>query len=137
MSTAEAIEWLGYACGDLGSAKTLLGSPRPARNVAFHAQQSIEKALKAVLFLTDTPPPRIHDLDRLRDLLPPGWRVKTKHPNLDRLTWHAVDARYPDDYRHVTKLEASNAIRTAESVFRSIMDDFRKRGIDTSSVTCH
>ena len=39
--------------------------------------------------------PFTHDLDRLRDLLPEGWRVKTEFPDLAELTIWAVEARYP------------------------------------------
>ena len=42
-----AIRWLALACGDLATAEAAQKEWRvPARNVAFHAQQVVEKAIK-------------------------------------------------------------------------------------------
>ena len=65
--------------------------------VGFHAQQAIEKWLKAVLALRDSKVERIHDLGRLLELIgkanvdpPPG------ATRLDELTIYAVPMRYAD-----------------------------------------
>ena len=51
---AVAREWLRYAEGDLVSAKKLATfSDVPPRNVCYLAQQSAEKALKALLIALD------------------------------------------------------------------------------------
>ncbi len=65
--------------------------------VGFHAQQAIEKWLKAVIAVRGLPEERVHDLGRLLEILdeagatpPPGadW--------LDDLTIYAVPMRYAD-----------------------------------------
>jgi hypothetical protein len=43
-----------------------------------------------------------HNLDALRNLLPPGWSVKQEHPDLAELTAWAVEARYPGDWPEAT-----------------------------------
>src|SRR5437660_4750960 len=43
-------------------------SPGPYDTACFHAQQAVEKYLKAVLALAGSPIPRTHDLDDIYDL---------------------------------------------------------------------
>lgn len=66
---------------------------------AYHAQQAVEKALKALLVLRAAPVPRSHDIGYLLGLtgLPPGldpaqadelaaitsWAVQTRYPSID------------------------------------------------------
>ena len=87
MSTPEAELWLAYARSDPDAASALLRDPEHyPRQVCFLAQQSAEKALKALLVLLDIEFPPTHDLDRLRESVPPGWRVKTEFPQLYALS---------------------------------------------------
>jgi len=63
---AAALDWLGVAAADCRATELLLAAPDPPRAiVAFHAQQYVEKLLKAVLALRGEDPPRTHSL---RDL---------------------------------------------------------------------
>ena len=57
-----AKSWLEFAARDLAAAKNLLNISDLSCMVAFHCQQTIEKAFKAILELRDLPIPRIHDL---------------------------------------------------------------------------
>ena len=66
---------------------------------AFHAQQAIEKLLKCLLILNDTPFPFTHDLEELRDL------CRVHNPSIDSLPilWEevsdfAVAARYDFEF---------------------------------------
>jgi len=60
-------EWLEYAQRDLDVARML--SDRADANfnaiICYHAQQSAEKALKAILVKNDIDPPKVHDLVQL------------------------------------------------------------------------
>jgi HEPN domain-containing protein len=83
MNVPESKRWLAYARSDLDAAHALLrDTDHYPRQVCFLAQQAAEKALKAVLVLLEIEFPFKHDLDRLRDLLPEGWRVKSEYPDL-------------------------------------------------------
>ena len=105
-----------------------------ARIVAFHAQQAAEKALKAALVLDGIHPPPKHDLDELRVLLPPAWRVK-KHPrSLTRLADYGVDAKYPDHAIQVRPADAGVAVRQAIAVVRLVREDFERRGTRTADL---
>lgn len=134
---ADALRWLALACGDLVTAEAAQKEWRvPARNVAFHAQQAVEKAFKAALVLEAKTAPKSHDLDELRNRLPTGWRVRNSHRDLARLTQYAVEARYPDDVPPINKLQSSASLRQAQTIYRSICADFESRGVPVTDLVC-
>jgi HEPN domain-containing protein len=62
----EARDWLTRAQRDLlGSGRALSVEPILADLAVFHAQQAMEKALKAFLAAHDRPFPKTHNLERL------------------------------------------------------------------------
>ncbi|MFC1834108.1 HEPN domain-containing protein [Thermodesulfobacteriota bacterium] len=68
----------------------------------FHAQQAVEKALKAVLCLRDLEYPRTHDLEELsRRLVNDGLTPPVEDAALRRLTPYAVRFRYDDEPMHL------------------------------------
>ena len=75
--------------------------------VCFHAQQCIEKYLKAVLIARGVTPPKIHDLAQLHRLLGPicsewHWSVD----ELRLLSRSAVIARYPGETAELAEVQA-------------------------------
>lgn len=69
----EAQRWLKYARWDLATAeRNAADDTMPPANVCFAAQQAVEKTLKAALVFLGIEPPRTHNLDSLRNLLPDG-----------------------------------------------------------------
>ena len=63
--------WLRKADNDWLNVENNLASSRiPWDTVCFHAQQTIEKMLKALLLRRGIVPPRIHDLSRLVEASP-------------------------------------------------------------------
>lgn len=128
MNAEEAARWLGYSHSDLQAAEKLLHDPDPfPRQVCFFAQQAAEKALKAGLVLLQTEFPFTHDLDRLRDLLPDGWSVKSTQPDLAELTIWAVAARYPADLPEAVLTDAEKALLTAKAVYLAIEQEIQAR----------
>ena len=66
----EASSWLRLADNDIAAFRALLRHPEVHPATAyFHAQQAIEKCLKAVMFLRRIEFRRTHDLIELIDLL--------------------------------------------------------------------
>ena len=125
MNAPESTRWLAYGRTDLDAAQSLLRDPdHYPRQVCFLAQQAAEKALKAVLVLLEIEFPFTHDLDRLREMVPTGWQVKTTFPNLYALSIWAVEARYPGDMPQVVEADARDALQTAEAVYQTIVDDW-------------
>ena len=128
MNTPEAERWLAFARSDLDAARALQRDPEHyPRQVCFLAQQSAEKALKALLVLLDIEFPHTHDLDRLRESVPPGWRVKAEFPQLYALSIWAVESRYPGDLPEVVEADARDALQTAEALYQAIADDWQTR----------
>src|SRR5438046_2890992 len=90
--------WVIKAENDLkNAAPTLkLGADCPTDTVCFHAQQYVEKYIKALLVFRTTPFPKTHDIRTLRALLPPRLRPKLDRKIQDELTAYAADRRYPE-----------------------------------------
>ena len=66
---ASVSAWLGKAEHDLAAAEALADRDDPYWDiVVFHAQQAVEKYLKALLVLNGQRPPRVHDLPKLLTL---------------------------------------------------------------------
>ncbi len=92
-----AKEWLNKADEDFRVAERELAAEPPAFSaVCFHAQQAVEKAMKALLVDLGVDFPRTHDLKFLQDL------IKRKTPvfndleeALVNLSVSAVEVRYP------------------------------------------
>ena len=64
--------WMQFAHSDLALARQDVGPGVLFETLCFHAQQAVEKALKAVLIHHGIPIAKIHSIERLVDLLPPS-----------------------------------------------------------------
>jgi HEPN domain-containing protein len=63
--------------------------------VCFHAQQCVEKYLKALLVVTGMDFPKTHDTEALLSLLPIVSRPEIAEEYQARLTLYATASRYP------------------------------------------
>ena len=124
----EARRWLRYAREDLDSASMLMAHADTPRNACQLAQQAAEKSLKAAFVLEGMDFPYIHDLDKLRNLLPAGWSVKETHPNLTWLTRHVIEARYPEVMPELNGADASRAVSVAGEICDAMDAEFERRG---------
>ena len=114
-------EWLAKAEGDFGAAQSLM---RVRKNpnydaVCFHAQQCIEKLMKAVLIRRKVVPPRMHDLVHLSQLIHRSinaWSWESSE--LRELSQGAVVLRYPG--LSATKVKALNAMRICRSLRKAL-----------------
>jgi len=95
--------------------------PNPiAESVCFHAQQTVEKYLKAVLQQQEIVFPRTHDLSELALVASSRLsNVATRRLDLIWLTDCAMAIRYPDadgDETDVERVDADRALRIATSM---------------------
>ena len=84
--------------------------------VSFHAQQAVEKALKAVLVQHQVPLVKSHNLAELLELVEtvePGTREVLK--TTGELTPYAVEARYPTGFPRVGRDEAARHLALADA----------------------
>lgn len=125
----DALEWLAFAADDLGAARSQRGRHVRPRHVANLAQQSAEKALKAAVILGGRVPPKTHDLEHLRRLLPTAYQSARRPADLARLSTYGVRARYPDNAIQVTAIESAVAVRQAIAVLRAVAEDFERDGV--------
>jgi HEPN domain-containing protein len=112
----ELKSWIAHAEEDFAAAKALIRLKKPLLSGAsFHAQQSAEKYLKALLILKDIDFPKTHDLPTLNTMCNEAGILSGLIPQqLIDLTEYAVHRRYPGDQPTVE--EAKDAIEIAKSV---------------------
>lgn len=131
---ALARRWLAKARTDLALATVVL--ERDAEDLegwaaAFHAQQSAEKALKAVLVARGEEPPRIHNLRALVAVLPPDLRLSVSIDELASLSQFASATRYLVDASGGTEDATWEEAEAAVGVAGRVLADVRAYlGID-------
>lgn len=110
-------DWLRHARSDLAVA----GGPKTAdillETLCFHAQQTVEKSVKAVLLFYGIKFPYTHNIARLITLLVDSGIPWPKELNeASRLTEYAVEMRYPGPMDIVTGEEYRQTVAIAEKV---------------------
>lgn len=118
-------EWLERAHDDLKAADALLRQGGLTHLAAFHAQQAVEKSLKAVIEEHDLGALRTHSLTRLVEVVNPHIRLETDQNMLDRLEAIYIEARYPSElgllpYGKPTTEEAGEFCAYAHSIHHQI-----------------
>ena len=112
-----AEDWLARAEGDLALARSHLPEGAFYEDLCFHAQQTAEKAIKAIYQHYGKRFRYIHDLDELiTGLQSEGITVPGGVADAVVLTSYAWEARYPGLSEPVTVEEYREALRQAELV---------------------
>ncbi|MEW6094312.1 MAG: HEPN domain-containing protein [Chloroflexota bacterium] len=114
-------EWIEKAEGDYATAKRELRARKYVNYdaVCFHAQQMVEKYLKAFLFKNGVDFPKMHNLRELLELcLPLDASLDLHRDLLTQLDRYAVRYRYPGASSE--REEAKKAVHIAEQI-RSIL----------------
>ena len=116
-------EWVSKAEGDYATAgRELRVNDRPNFDaVCFHAQQTAEKYLKALLQENQVRFPKTHSLIELLELcLPLDETLENLRSDLIRLGRYAVHYRYPGE--SATKPEAQMAFDVVTAVRKTLID---------------
>lgn len=125
-------QWVFKANNDLKTARDEMNTSQPATDtVCFHAQQCVEKLLKAFLTSSNLHAGRTHNLVKLVEM------CKTVDKEFDYLytlnvaglNEYAIDVRYPDDFYIPEIDEAKSAIETAEKVTAFVLRKLEEKGI--------
>jgi HEPN domain-containing protein len=114
--------WVEKAENDLKAAAVTLrvGKDSPTDTVAFHAQQCVEKYLKALLTLKGIDFPKIHDIEELLARVGPGVLIGLTVQEQRRLTSYGTVTRYPGDYEPISFAEARRAVALARRVRKEV-----------------
>jgi len=109
-------EWIRYAEADLELATSASPPSGFYEPLCFHAQQAVEKALKAILVKHGIEFPYTHNVQRLLDLLPAELTRTELVDRAGRVTAYAVSARYPSIDEPVTEEEYREALKISGAV---------------------
>lgn len=122
-------QWIEKAEHDLCNAEHTLTLRKncPYDTACFHAQQCVEKYLKAALCFYEVDFPRTHDLTELAARLPEGKFLKLEFKDLKELNPYAVETRYPGDWEPQTRQETKRAIQIAKHVRQILRDHLPKK----------
>jgi HEPN domain-containing protein len=125
-------EWISFAEDDIRMAEVAmkLKSNVPCRIIAFHAQQSAEKYLKAYLVSQEVDFPYTHSIATLLKLCDKYALQIKEIQDADLLTPYAITARYPGQDERVTKRETLKAIAMAKKVRQTVRDDLQQLGLE-------
>lgn len=114
-------EWVTKAENDLTTAQHCLklGAECPTDTVCFHAQQVVEKYLKALLTFRENPFPKTHNIRELMEMFPARIQVGLSQDEQDVLTDYATGARYPG-WGDIPLAEARRAVAVARRVRKEV-----------------
>lgn len=110
--------WLIKADHDLRTAQIVMkDNPPITDSAAFHAQQCVEKGLKAFIASHDLHLEKTHNLARLIEICTlKDENFQGLYPIAAELTDYAVVTRYPDDWYEISIDEAMEAVQQAQTV---------------------
>jgi HEPN domain-containing protein len=107
-------DWLRHARSDLELSRHNHGDDILLESLCFHAQQAVEKSLKAVLLFYGIEFRKTHNIKVLVDLLPVHIILDEELSEISGLTEYAVTFRYPGDEEPVTDEEYERAVYLAD-----------------------
>lgn len=121
--------WIEKASNDLRTAETMLSVSPPVTDTScYHAQQCVEKALKACLTLAGRHVEKTHSLPRLVELCLTDFEAMTRLSDVAiELTDYAIQSRYPDDWREIPLEEALAAVQKAKTSFDFIRGEIERK----------
>jgi HEPN domain-containing protein len=117
-------QWVQKAENDLKNAThTLkLGKACPTDTVCFHAQQCVEKYLKALAVFESKDFSKTHHISALMHVLPANIRPDLSPEEQELLTDYAVSTRYPGEDEPISLAEARRAVQVARRVRKQVRD---------------
>jgi len=113
--------WLQKGESDRLNADRTTRTPGPYDTACFHAQQAVEKYLKAVLAFAGLPIPRTHDLEDIYNIcLGVAPALALDRMELSSLTPYAVQLRYDMGF-WPDQATAQEALATADRVRAAVL----------------
>ena len=114
-------EWIMKAENDMRTATHTLTLEKdcPTDTVCFHAQQCVEKYLKALLVWRGVRFPKTHSISELIRLVPQDGRPQITPEEQEELTDLAIGARYPG-YDPISLTEARAIVKVARRIRQEI-----------------
>ncbi|MCD6342794.1 MAG: HEPN domain-containing protein [Spirochaetaceae bacterium] len=115
-------DWIKRAINSLYLAKVDKTENIVFEDLCFHAQQAVEKGLKAILIKNNVEPPRTHNLIFLLNQVSKIQDIPEKAASIINLEEYSVLTRYPGDYQPIGEDEYKASVRTAEEALGWIVE---------------
>lgn len=117
-------DWIKKAEKDYRLIEHLIVQEEPFFDqIGFHAQQAVEKYLKAYLTHKQVDFPKTHDLKKLLDLVATVNEGLAKNlDDVQEVTEYGVEIRYPGDFPDMNKDDAIRAVELARMAREKIMN---------------
>ncbi len=118
-------EWLKAAGDDLRVIDKIKSDEHLTHMVAFHSQQCIEKSIKAVIEEYDIGLIRIHNLERLFEIVKDHIEIEADIILIEKMDKLYIDSRYPGDLGLLpdgkpTAADAEEFYRVAKSAYENV-----------------
>ena len=128
----KVVQWLAYGDDDLRLARhgLSLSAACPHRLIAYHAQQCVEKHLKAYLVLHGVDFPYTHNISLLLELCGKQGLATEKLEDAEELTPFAITTRYPGQDEEVTEAESRRAVEVATDARHFIRTALAANGVE-------
>ena len=125
-------QWMAHADEDLRLAHHALSIPDdcPYRLVAFHAQQCVEKCLKAYLVHREVDFPYTHNISYLLTLCGDFGPWAAQLDEAEGLSRYATTVRYPGEDIEVTAEHAEDSVGIARHVQDAVREALAAEGVD-------
>ena len=101
--------WLLFAEGDLVLARNQPSEDLLVELLCFHAQQAVEKAIKAVLLYFGEQAPRTHSIEALVEIAAKHIEIPEVVEESTELTLYASGTRYPGNYEPLDEVDYRDA----------------------------
>ena len=120
-----SLDWLRKAQDDLDVIEEIKNKKHLTNMVAFHAQQAIEKSLKAIIDEFDLGFVKIHQIERLLEIVKEHVEVNIDHEIVQMLDSLYIESRYPVDIALLpdgkpTEEDADKFFEFAILIYRSV-----------------
>jgi HEPN domain-containing protein len=125
-----ASAWLLACEEDLCVVESLLHSGLATGAASFHAQQCVEKALKAVLEEHAGRVPKVHDLDRLFAEAEKYLELEYDEPVVNKLNLLYIESRYPGAFGFLpdgkpTSADVKSFHAFAENIYNTVRNHLK------------
>ena len=115
-------QWIARAEEDLQNAAYTLTLKEncPFGTICFHAEQCVEKYLKALLVFKGIDFPKTHNIPEVLALVPTSVRPVLSSEEQEQLTDYATVTRYPGDWEPIARGDAEKAVEVARKVREAV-----------------
>lgn len=125
-------EWLISAKSDLDTIEEIIDNDQLTHIVAFHAQQGIEKAFKAIIEEFEISTSKTHDLITLKNRISSVYNGSFDEDLLSLLNKLYIDSRYPGDlgllpYGNPTRDDAKRFYESSREIYDKIKSFLERR----------